>query len=95
MFSNTTDGGVIVYGVEDDGRITGCAKMPQTQANIIDSFHVQRCPLAAPEHKKIAVITNGRADFLIAIYVPYQGRLVETNKGDAFIRYGDNKHECQ
>lgn len=91
-FSNTVDGGVLVFGVEDSGELTGCAKMTQEQINALESFHVQLCPGAVPEHKKILCTVKGASDFLIAIYIPYRGYLVETNKGEAYIRYGDNKH---
>ena len=36
---------------------------------------------------------NDKEDFCYSIYVPYIGRLVETNKGEAWIRYGDSRHK--
>jgi len=91
-FSNTPDGGLLIYGVEDGGGITGCSKLSQTKINEIERCHVTFSPAARPEIKRIPVVVNGQSDFVIAIYVPYTGRLVETNKGEAWIRYGDSKH---
>ena len=36
---------------------------------------------------------DGKADYCIALYIPYIGRLVETNKQEAWIRYGDTLHK--
>lgn len=93
MWSNSLDGGVIVFGVENNKRLTGCAHLNQQQLDILHHFHVQRCPLATPEFKKIPVHQDGKINFLIAIYLPYKGVLVETNKGQAFIRRGSIKCE--
>lgn len=92
-FSNTPDGGVIVYGADSKGNATGCSKLPTSQLNKIESFHLQKCPQARPEFKRIPVIIERKEDFCVCIYVPYIGKLVETNKGDAWIRYGDSKHK--
>ncbi len=32
-------------------------------------------------------------DFCLANFVPYIGKLVETNKDEAWIRYGDSRHK--
>jgi len=48
--------------------------------------------MAKPEFKRVPVIVNGTTAFCLAIFVPYVGRLVETNKDEAWIRYGDSKH---
>ncbi|MGE8495410.1 ATP-binding protein [Comamonas sp.] len=92
-FSNCPDGGLMVYGVEDKGEITGCQLADQEQLNQIESVHLDRCPQAKPEFKRIKVIINNKPDYCLAIFLPYIGRLVETNKGDAWIRYGSNKHK--
>ncbi|MGR9239040.1 ATP-binding protein [Rhizobium leguminosarum] len=93
MFSNTPEGGVIVYGADSHGRATGCAELSQSQINELERSHANLCPLAKPEFKRIPIIVSGTQDFAIAIYIPYIGRLVETNKGDAYTRYGDSKHK--
>jgi len=91
-FSNTPDGGLIVYGIEDDGNIIGCNMFSTGQLNSIESCHLQRCPKARPEFKRVAVVVDGKPNFCLAIYVPYIGVLVETNKGEAWIRYGESRH---
>jgi ATP-dependent DNA helicase RecG len=92
-FSNTPDGGLIIYGVLNDGTIVGCSSLSNNQTNEIESVHLTRCPQSRPEFKRIAVVVDGVQDFCIAIYVPYIGKLVETNKGEAWIRYGESRHK--
>ena len=91
-FSNTPDGGVLVFGCDSKGVPTGCADVDPRMINRIEDFHVTMCPQARPEVKRIAVINGDQEDFCVAVYVPYVGRLVETNKGEAWIRYGDSRH---
>jgi ATP-dependent DNA helicase RecG len=92
-FSNTPDGGMIVYGIEDNGDIVGCNSLSQRQLNEIEKAHLTRCPQSRPELKRVSVVIGDKADFCVAIFIPYIGRLVENNKGDAWIRYGDSKHK--
>lgn len=92
-FSNSPDGGVIVFGATSKGVPTGCSSLAGRHLNAIEDFHLRMCPQARPEVKRIAVIIDDTEDFLVAIYVPYVGRLVETNKGEAWVRYGDSKHK--
>lgn len=92
-FSNTPDGGLIVYGIDDDGIIGGCSTLSTGQLNSIETCHLQRCPRAKPEFKRFAVIVDGNQNFCVSIYIPYVGVLVETNKGEAWIRYGDSRHK--
>ena len=93
MFSNTTDGGVLVYGADSDGIPHGCSKMPETTLNKLEHFHFNVCPQAKPEFKRFPVTVENKTDFCVAIYLPYVGKLVETNNGQAWIRYGDRRHE--
>jgi ATP-dependent DNA helicase RecG len=93
MWSNTVDGGIVLFGVEDNGTVTGCGCLAQERLNRLDSFHVEMCPGASPEAKRIPVTVDGAADFVIAAYLPYRGTLVETQRGHAYIRYGDTKHQ--
>lgn len=93
MYSNTPEGGVIVFGADSKGNPTGCSKLSARQLNDIERCHLTRCPSAKPEFKRIPVIVDGSEDFCIAIFMPYAGKLVETNTGDAYIRYGDSKHK--
>lgn len=90
-FSNTPDGGDFVYGVADNGEIKGC-HFSVDQLNSVERCHITHCPMAKPEFKRVPVIVNGTPSFCFAIYIPYVGRLVETNRDEAWIRYGESKH---
>lgn len=92
-FSNTPDGGVICFGVADDGKALGCARLDPKILNEIGKCHLQKCPAARPEFKRLPVVVDGEEDFLVLVYVPYLGKLAETNKSEAWIRYGDTKHK--
>jgi ATP-dependent DNA helicase RecG len=91
-FSNTPDGGVLCYGVADNGTVQGCKHLDSKVLNEIEKCHTQKCPLAKPEFKRVPVVVNGEDDFLVLVYIPYLGKLAETNKSEAWIRYGDSKH---
>lgn len=92
MWSNTVEGGILLIGVSNSGKITGCAGLSQDQLNKLDKLHTQFCPDASPESKRIPVEVDGKPNFVIAMFIPYRGFLVETHKGEAFIRRGDSKH---
>lgn len=91
-FSNTPDGGVLVFGADSAGNATGCTSLSDDQLNRIESCHTQFCPEARPEFRRIQATVNGKPDFCVAVYVPYIGRLIETNKQEAWIRYGESIH---
>lgn len=93
MFSNTPEGGVIVYGADSKGNAIGFKDISHAVINELERAHTTHCPLAKPEFKRIPVVVDGKPDIVVAIYVPYIGRLVETNKDEAFTRYGDSKHK--
>lgn len=90
-FSNSPDGGMLVYGVADNGEIHGC-NFSNEQLNSVERCHITHCPMSKPEFKKIPVVVDGEASFCVAIFIPYIGKLVETSKGEAWIRYGSSKH---
>jgi len=92
-FSNTPDGGIVVFGADSKGVPLGCSGLQGSVLNKIERFHLISCPQARPEFKRFAVVVDNKQDFCIAIYIPYIGRLVETNKGEAWIRYGDSRHK--
>ena len=94
MFSNTApEGGVICFGVDNEGVPTGCRELSSDQINAIEKLHLQKCPGAKPSFKRVGFRDSDGPNFFIVIYVPYSGRLVETNKQEAFIRYGDSIHQ--
>jgi len=92
-FSNSPDGGVLCIGVSDDAQVIGCRNLSQEQLNEIEKFHLQRCPGSRPEAKRVPVTVSGEKDFIYLIYVPYCNKLVETNKGEAWARFGDSKRK--
>ena len=92
-FSNSPDGGVLCIGVADDGTCAGCKNLSADQLNRIETFHIQICPSAKPEFKRVPIVVDGEQNFLVLIYIPYCGRLIETNKGEAWIRLGDTKRK--
>lgn len=92
-FSNTLDGGVIIFGAHCDGTATGCNIAGTNITNRLENCHTRMCPQARPEFKRIPVVVNNQEDCCLAIYIPYIGKLVETNKQQAWIRYGDQRHE--
>ncbi len=92
-FSNSPDGGILCIGVDDDNQVVGCKNLSQDQLNRIETFQIQGCPGSKPEVKRVPVILDEISDFIILIYVPYCGKLIETNKGEAWIRMGDTKRK--
>ncbi|WP_156323301.1 ATP-binding protein [Bosea sp. AAP35] len=93
MWSNTPEGGILIIGCKSDGSPVGCSSVGQRKMNEIERLHLVYCPLAKHEYRRIECIGDLPSDYILAIYVPYAGRLVETNKNQAFIRYGDSIHE--
>jgi ATP-dependent DNA helicase RecG len=59
-FSNTPDGGMIVYGIHDNGTILGCASLSVDQLNKVEEAHLTLCPLAKPEFKRVPVIIDNK-----------------------------------
>ncbi len=93
MWSNTVEGGIILYGVENKGAISGCAALSTEDLNQLKRCHVKLCPESLPEFKMVPVLVNGKENYVVAIFVPYRGLLVETHKSESFIRHGDSKHK--
>ena len=62
MYSNTSDGGVLLLGVENDGTISGCSDLGEDRLNSLEKIHSQGCPEARPEFKRIPVV-EGSPDF--------------------------------
>jgi ATP-dependent DNA helicase RecG len=96
MWANTSpDGGIILAGIEDDGRISGCHNIPQNALNELEKSHYIYAPDARVESKRIPVRSSDGADsFLIMFHVGYrEDKVVRTAAGKAFIRRGDSKCE--
>lgn len=92
MFSNCPDGGLLIYGVTNSGEVRGC-EFSTKQLNTVERCQITHCPGAKPEYKKVPVVVDGKQAFCLAIFLPYVGMLVETNKGEAYIRYGESRHK--
>jgi len=96
MWANTTpDGGIIVVGQENDGKITGCIKTAQNHLNEIEKAGNTYCPDAKHESKRIKVkLQDGGEDFIIIIRVFYRdNRVVRTVSKAAFVRNGDTNRK--
>ena len=95
MFANTApDGGVIVVGMEDDGSMSGCARIGHERLNDLERVGYTYCPDARYDTKRIAATrsADGGEDFLLLFRVYYrQEKVVETTNGDAFIRRGESR----
>lgn len=92
MWSNTSEGGILLIGIDRDSQPEGCLCVGQAKINEIEKLHTNMCPLARPETRRVPVIVNGKYDYILAVFLPYIGRLVETHRHEAFIRYGDSIH---
>jgi ATP-dependent DNA helicase RecG len=95
MWANTQPfGGIILIGVENDGKISGCKNIETEHINDIEATR-RLCPDARYEHKRVQVVNaKGEPDYVIAIRVMYrENKLVETTSGDAFIREGEDKRK--
>ena len=94
MFANTKpDGGIIVIGMENDGRATGCIGVGTGKINLIERVGDIHCPDAKYDLKRIPVLRgDGQKDFLFLFHVYYHpSKVIKTVKQDAFIRRGESK----
>ena len=94
MWANTApDGGIIVLGLEDDGRVSGCRWMSENALNDLEQAGRIHCPDARYKSRRVAVIRpDGSEDFLLLIRVFYRrDRVVETSQREVFVRLGDSK----
>lgn len=94
MWANTQpSGGLIVVGMDDDGSISGCTRVSQDKINAIEKVADTYCPEARIQTRRIgATNSRGEPDYLTLILVRYRpDRLVQTTKGEAFMRVGDSK----
>jgi len=94
MFANNSpDGGLLVIGVEDDGTVTGFQSQSEDAVNQLEKAFRDHCPESRYEIKQFPVQNCAKEpDYILLVYVKYrEDRLVETTKGDAYIRIGDTK----
>jgi ATP-dependent DNA helicase RecG len=94
MWANTPpDGGLILVGVENDGKVTGCRSIEISHLNELQRAGDVYCPEARYQSKKVSVKNfRGEDDYIIALRVLYrEDRVVETVALNAFIRRGSSK----
>jgi len=96
MWANTSpEGGLIVIGVSDAGELTGCSGITQAQLNRHEKVGRELCPDARYDTKRVECVrsSDGNQDFVLLIRVNYrEDKVVETNKGEAWIRLGDSRY---
>lgn len=94
MWANTPpNGGVMVLGMADDGKVIGCKDIEQNHINDLEKAGMNYAPNARIQLKRLPVINHkDEEDFLILVLVRYRNdRVVRNTKREAFIRRGDSK----
>lgn len=98
MFANTKpDGGIVVVGMENDGRISGCSGITQSRLNDLERAGQMYCPDAKYESRRIAATNaSGAADFLLLIRIFYrEDKVAKTVSGEAYVRLGESKEKLR
>jgi len=98
MFANTKpDGGIIVIGMENDSRISGCSGITQSRLNELERCGQMYCPDARYESKRVAAQnSSGEADFLLLFRVFYrEDKVAKTVSGEAYVRLGESKEKLR
>jgi hypothetical protein len=83
MWANTSpDGGLIVYGMHDNGSVIGCESVHQNQINKIETCGYDFAPGVQYEHKRIRMTKpDGAEDWVLLFRVFYHPtRVIETVK---------------
>jgi len=96
MWANTVpDGGLVVVGMDDDGKFTGCHNIGSDHLNSLEKASYTYCPDARVNSKRVAVIAKDGSDsFVVVFKVDYrEDKVARTASGQAFIRRGDEKRE--
>lgn len=94
MWANTQpSGGVIAVGLEKDGTVSGCLRVGLERVLEFERAAVEQCPDARFESRRVGVRrADGAADFLLVFRVHFrEDKLVETVRGEAFLRSTDRK----
>ncbi|HTT75343.1 MAG TPA: ATP-binding protein, partial [Candidatus Binataceae bacterium] len=96
MFANSApDGGMIAIGIEDDGPISGCLRADPKHLNELERSGDIYCPDARYQSKRVTVRNaSDEDDFVLLFRVQYRpDKVVETTRGDAFIKRGESKRK--
>jgi ATP-dependent DNA helicase RecG len=95
MWANTPpDGGIIAVGVEDKGEVTGCRSKTQFVLDVERRIRSDLVPDAVFTTKRLQVAnSNNEPDYVLLYRIQYRDdKLVETNKGEAYIRRVNSCH---
>ncbi len=94
MWANTPpEGGLLLLGVEDNGKISGCNHLSDMELNEREKAAWTYCPDSRSESKRIQTINmNGEQDFIVAVRIFYREDKVVTDvSGNVYIRDGDSR----
>lgn len=93
MWANTgPNGGVVAIGQADDGTITGVASQSQQHINELEKAGWTHSPDARVALKRVPVEIDGVPDFVLLMHVAFRhDKVVQTTKGDSWLRRGDTK----
>jgi ATP-dependent DNA helicase RecG len=82
------EGGVLVIGIEDDGRITGCRTVQSDKIALLELMGRDNCTSGRFESRRVPVKNaSGEDDFLIVARIYYvEDRLVELTNGISYCR---------
>jgi ATP-dependent DNA helicase RecG len=97
MWANTSDGGLIAIGIENNGAISGCMNAETSHLNALDTHSRDMCPDAKVDARFVhATNIKGQSDNILLFRVHYNPKkVVKTTSGEAFIRYGESKHKLK
>jgi len=93
LSNSPPEGGLIGIGIEDDGKFSGCLRAGLKHLNELERAGDVYCPDARYESKHVPIRnTQGEEDFVLLVRVQYRrDKVVENNRGEAFIRRGESK----
>lgn len=85
------EGGVVAIGIENNGRVTGCRRVPDAKLQELELMGREACPDGRFQTKRVAIKNEkGEDDFIILARVYYvEERLVMLTNGQAYCRESD------
>ncbi len=97
MWANTTGGGLLVVGQQDNGTLLGLSALSIATLNRIEQTAWDHCPEAVFQSKRVPFVRpNGEGDFVLLFYVQYHpSKAICTSDGQYFIRIGDQKRRIK
>lgn len=94
--SNPDVGGLLIIGIDDEGKVVGIDQHGQSYINEILSYH-EFLDGPKPQDKIVECVReDGNRDHLIFIYTPFlQNRVARTTDGECWVRKGDKTHQLK